>query len=80
MKIKTSITLSEDLLAELDRIAGPESRSAFIESILQGFLRRRALDAEQERDRHLLDQAAARLNREAEDVLEYQALGWEDED
>jgi metal-responsive CopG/Arc/MetJ family transcriptional regulator len=80
MKIKTSITLSEDLVAELDRAAGSESRSAFIENVLQAFLRRRALDEEQERDRRLLDRAAARLNREAEEVLEYQALARMDED
>jgi len=79
MKIKTSITLSEDLLVEVDRAAGSESRSSFIENVLHEFLRRRALDVEQERDRRLLDQAAGRLNEEADDVLEYQALALSDE-
>ena len=79
MKVKTSITLSEDVLAELDRIAGPGSRSALIERVLRGWVRRRELDEEQARDRRLLDDCAAELNAEATDVLEYQA-SWLDLD
>jgi metal-responsive CopG/Arc/MetJ family transcriptional regulator len=40
MKVKTSITLSEDLLSEVERAAGSESRSTFIEGVLRGFLRK----------------------------------------
>lgn len=80
MKVKTSITLSEELLRRVDRAAGTTSRSAFIEAVLQGFLRERALEEEQRRDRRLLDAAAERLNREVEDVLDYQAPGPEYED
>ncbi len=72
MKVKTSITLSEDLLDEVDRAAGSESRSSFVESVLRGFLRRRALDQEQDRDREILDRVAEALNEEASDVLRYQ--------
>ena len=72
MKVKTSITLSEDLLGEVDRAAGSESRSTFIEGVLRGFLRRRALDEEQDRDREILDRVAEALNEEALDVLRYQ--------
>ncbi len=72
MKVKISITLSEDLLDEVDRAAGAESRSAFIEAVLRGFLRRRALGQEQARDREILDCVADALNEEALDVLEYQ--------
>ncbi len=72
MKVKISITLSEDLLDEVDRAAGSESRSAFIEAVLSGFLRRRALSQEQARDREILDCVADALNEEALDVLEYQ--------
>ncbi len=72
MKVKISITLSEDLLDEVDRAAGSESRSAFIEAVLRGFLRRRALSQEQARDREILDCVADALNEEALDVLEYQ--------
>ena len=73
MKVKISITLSEDVLEQLDGVAGAESRSALIERILRAFLHRRALDAVQARDRALLDREADVFNAEALDVLEYQA-------
>ncbi len=72
MKVKTSITLSEELLTEVDRAAGSESRSTFIEGVLRGFLRKRALNQEQDRDRGILDRVAEALNEEAFDVLQYQ--------
>jgi len=79
MKAKTSITLSKDVLAELDCVAGSESRSALIERILRAYLRRRALGEEQSRDRALLDREADTFNAEALDVLEYQSA-WLDAD
>ncbi|MCH7565075.1 MAG: hypothetical protein IH968_14770 [Gemmatimonadetes bacterium] len=79
MKVKTSITLSEDVLEQLDGVAGSESRSALIERILRAFLRRRELDEVQARDRALLDRDADVFNAEALDVLAYQA-GWLDAD
>lgn len=72
MKVKISITLSEDLLSQVDRVAASESRSAFIERVVGAFLRRRTLDQEQERDREILDRVAEALNDEASDVLQYQ--------
>ncbi len=75
MKEKTSITLSGDVLAAIDRIAGSkQSRSAFIEGVLREFLRQRARAAIQARDLERINAAAQRLNAEASDVLEYQAL------
>jgi metal-responsive CopG/Arc/MetJ family transcriptional regulator len=74
MKEKTSITLSGDVLAAIDRIAGSkQSRSAFIERVLRGFLRQRARAAVQARDLERLNAAAQRLNAEAADVMQYQA-------
>ena len=74
MKEKTSITLSKDLLAKVDQAAGSkQSRSAFIESVLRKYLRDRQRAKLHVRDLDLLNQAADRLNLEAEDVLEYQA-------
>jgi hypothetical protein len=40
--------------------------------VLRGFLRRRALNREQDRDREILDRVAEALNEEAMDVLRYQ--------
>ena len=74
MKAKTSITLSKDLLAKVDRLAGSkQSRSAFIERVLRKYFQDRRRTSIQARDLELLNQAADRLNREADEVLEYQA-------
>ncbi len=74
MKEKTSISLSKDLLAQVDRLAGSKnSRSAFIERILRNYIRERRRAALHTRDLALINRAAERLNREAADVLEYQA-------
>lgn len=74
MKEKTSITLSKDLLARVDRLAGSkQSRSAFIERVLRKYFQDRRRTSIQARDLGLLNQAADRLNREADEVLEYQA-------
>ena len=73
MKEKTSITLSADVLAGIDRLAGAKgSRSALIERVLRRFLRERARAAAQARDLKRLNQAAERLNWEAAEILEYQ--------
>jgi metal-responsive CopG/Arc/MetJ family transcriptional regulator len=76
MKEKTSITLSSDVLAKVDRLAGSKrSRSAIIEQILRHFFRERARRKINARDLELLNAAADRLNAEAQDVLQYQTLG-----
>jgi metal-responsive CopG/Arc/MetJ family transcriptional regulator len=76
MKEKTSITLSKEVLKSVDRLAGSKhSRSAFIERVLRRYLRARAKAALQARDLERINNAAARLNLEAAEVLEYQASG-----
>jgi hypothetical protein len=74
MKDKTSITLSRDVLAGIDRLAGSKhSRSAVIESVLRQHLRDRAKAAVERRDLELINASLNQLNAEAEDALEYQA-------
>ncbi len=74
MKEKTSITLSKDVLAGIDRLTGStRSRSAFIEAVLRQYLRKRARAKVEARDLELLNQAADELKLEVEDVLRYQA-------
>jgi metal-responsive CopG/Arc/MetJ family transcriptional regulator len=74
MKEKTSITLSSDVLAKIDHLAGAKlSRSAFIESVLRDYFRERARRKTHARDLERINAAAGRLNSEAEDVLSYQA-------
>jgi metal-responsive CopG/Arc/MetJ family transcriptional regulator len=75
MKEKTSITLSKQVLAGIDRIAGSKhSRSAFIEAVLAQYLRKQARAQIEARDLELINQAADELNAEVEDVLRYQAI------
>jgi len=75
MKEKTSITLSKDVLTQVDRLAGSkESRSAFIERVLRKHIRERRRAALNARDFERINRAADRLNREAADSLDYQAI------
>ena len=73
MKIRTSITLSEELIQELDKLLGKAgNRSAFMEQLLRDFLATRAQKIDEKKERAILDGCADRLNEEAEDVLSYQ--------
>jgi len=74
MKTKTSITLSSDLLTEVDRSTGAAaSRSAFIERVLREYFNEKVRRAIYERDLQILNANADYFNREMEDVLRYQA-------
>ncbi len=73
MKEKTSITLSSDILAKVDHLAGSKlSRSAFIEHVLRNYFRERARRKMHARDLESINPAADRLNSEALEVLDYQ--------
>ena len=73
MRTKTSVSLSEELLVEIDRLAGRDvNRSEFLEKAAWdrlALLKRRRREA---RDGRILQRRARALNREAEDVLGYQ--------
>lgn len=73
MKIKTSVTLSDTLLAEIDRHAGRSAnRSEFIETAVRGYIAALVRRQQNLRDLAIINRRAARLNREAKDVLDYQ--------
>ena len=75
MKKKTSITLSTDVLAGIDRLAGSKhSRSALIEQVLRRYLREHARARLQARDLEQLNRAADELNAEAANVFDYQVF------
>ena len=75
MKEKTSITLSPEVLAGIDRLAGrKQSRSAFIERVLRDYLRGRARAAIEARDLEIINANADRLNAETADALTYQVI------
>jgi len=74
MKVKTSITLSDTLLADIDRHAGRDAnRSEFIEAALRAYIAALVRQQLDRRDLAIINRRAARLNREAKDVLDYQA-------
>lgn len=70
MKVKTSITLPEDLLQAIDK--SDPNRSSFIEKAARQYLAAMAKSRRDSQDAAILDSCAESLNREALDVLEYQ--------
>jgi metal-responsive CopG/Arc/MetJ family transcriptional regulator len=73
MKLKASITLSDDVLAAVDELAGEHgSRSAVIERVPRDFLSRRAPARGRATELARLNRHADRLNAHAADVLDYQ--------
>lgn len=75
MKAKTSLTLSEDLVKTLDKLAGTRvSRSAFIENILREFVDRRAAARRDAQAIAAINRHAAQLNAEMSDTLSFQSV------
>lgn len=76
MKIKTSITLSEELLEAVDERTKQQkkTRSDFIETAVWAFIQQQIRDEQNARDLEIINRNADALNREAADVLEYQVL------
>lgn len=73
MKLKTSLTLSEDLVKTIGREARKgESRSQTVERLLREALAARARRAADQKDLALINEHAADLNAEASDTLRYQ--------
>ena len=72
MAIQTSIVLPDELAAELNRRAlGPEERSALVAEALRCFF---ATHRSMKDELEVLNLHADELNREAEDVLDYQVI------
>ena len=75
MKVKTSITLSEDLLETIDKQSGPQkNRSEFIEKALRSYISQIIREQKNARDLDIINRRADQLNNEATDVLSYQVL------
>ena len=72
MRVKTSITLPDDLLKRIDR--ADSNRSALIERATRAYLARLERAAQEAKDTAIINANADRLNREAMDVLEYQGV------
>ena len=73
MKIKTSVTLSEDVLKLIDRNAkGEKNRSAFIETAVRAYLEVIGRHRRDQEDLSTINRLAEKLNAEAGDVLSFQ--------
>ena len=72
MKVKTSVTLSEDLLVAVDELAKASSRSEVIEDALREFLAARARRLRDARDLEIMNARADAYNAETADLLTYQ--------
>lgn len=72
MRVKTSVTLPEGLLRRLDRL-GP-NRSAVLEQAALTYLAQLERIARDRKDIEIINRNADRLNREANDTLEYQQV------
>ncbi|MGH9464957.1 MAG: hypothetical protein ACRD0X_04880 [Thermoanaerobaculia bacterium] len=73
MRSKISVTLAEETLHALAKVAPGANRSRLIDEAVRDFLARRARAQREARDLERLNRAATALNREMEDVLAYQA-------
>ena len=67
------MSLSGELIAAADALAGKAQRSALIERALRSYLKRIVRRAENEKDLAAINAHSAVTNREAEKVLELQA-------
>ena len=76
MKVKTSITLSEELVKAVDARAkqSKKNRSDFIETAVWAFIGQMIRDELNARDMEIINRRADRLNEEAADVLAYQVI------
>ena len=76
MRVKTSITLPENLLASIDQHAGSfdNNRSAFIEAAVRALISQMERGMRDARDMEIINREADRLNREAEEVLSFQVI------
>lgn len=73
MKVKTSVTLSPEVLAGIDEFAGEMSRSEFIEQVVCRYFREARRAAHYDREVAILNGIASGTIAEPGDVLDYTA-------
>jgi Arc/MetJ-type ribon-helix-helix transcriptional regulator len=77
MRVKTTITLSEDVLKAMRKPAKRfkdryKSRSMFIEAAVWAFISQTIREEQKAKDLEIINRRADHLNKEAADVLTYQ--------
>jgi metal-responsive CopG/Arc/MetJ family transcriptional regulator len=74
MKIKTSITLSNEIMTQLDTMISDGNRSDFIEKALWKYIELEQREKRNQNDLDIINNKSSRLNEEAKDVLLYQVI------
>jgi metal-responsive CopG/Arc/MetJ family transcriptional regulator len=73
MKVRTSVTLPQELLKIVDGLAGSNKhRSEFVEAALRTYVAMMLRKQQNEHDLEILNRRADILNKQAEDLQEYQ--------
>jgi metal-responsive CopG/Arc/MetJ family transcriptional regulator len=73
MKVKTSITLSDELIRIIDQYSQTyKNRSDFIEAAVRAYIKQIIRNQQNSFDIQIINRNSDRLNSEALDVLEYQ--------
>ncbi|MCF7953779.1 MAG: ribbon-helix-helix domain-containing protein [Spirochaetales bacterium] len=74
-KIKTSITISNEILSEIDHLMPKNgNRSSFIESAIKFYIAQKYKEQRNRHDLELLNANYEDLNKEANDILSYQSI------
>lgn len=74
MKVKTSVTLSEELLAAIEQETHFKNRSVLIEEATWSYLRSRRRKERERRELDKINRHADLLNKEALDTIEFQDI------
>jgi len=72
MKIKTSVTISAQVLKDIDKASPNHNRSVFFEEAATRYLNYMKRLKSEKKDLQIINENAEELNREAADVLNYQ--------
>ena len=72
VRVKTSITLPQELIARLDRV--DSNRSAVLERAATLYLAQLDRERRNRKDLEIINRQAVRLNQESEDTLGYQVI------
>jgi metal-responsive CopG/Arc/MetJ family transcriptional regulator len=74
MKVKTSVSLSREVLSQVDNLISPGNRSDFIEQALIKYIELIYREKRNQNDLARINAVADRLNEEAREVLQYSQM------
>jgi metal-responsive CopG/Arc/MetJ family transcriptional regulator len=77
MKVKTSITLSKEILDLIEKnIEKTENRSRFIENAIRYYMKHYQQSIRDAKDLSIINENYQKLNKEAEEVLDFQDVAF----